>query len=331
MCKPEVKTHTMNWLAKEGRPAVIAAPLEGISDEFWRDLAIRYGADVTCSEMISAQALVRNIERSFEKLQWLDRQFPVVTQLFGNDPEAMAEAAEICVARGAAAIDINLGCPVKKIVKNGWGSMLMREPEKIRNIVRAIRSRIEIPLWIKMRLGWDKDSMNYLEIGSIAQEEGVDAVVLHGRTRSQAFTGEACWESVGKLKAALKIPVIGSGDVRSGDDALRRFKETECDGIMIGRAALGNPWIFCEILRALGVKEESPDLPKTDNRLDVVLEHLRWMTAKRGEERGVREMRKHLVWYSGGLSGVRHFRERVLDMSDKEGVIAEITRFFGEG
>ena len=318
------------WLFEKGRPALISAPLEGISDVFWRGLARKFGAGITYTEMVSSDALVREIPQAFDKLRGLKRQFPVVAQIFGRLPQTMARAAALCAARGAAAIDVNLGCPVPKIVKRGWGCALMKEPELVKTIIESIRASISIPLWIKMRLGWDATHRNYVEIANLAEQHGANAIVLHGRTRAERFAGKASWKAIAKLKASIGISVIGSGDIASGADAVARFEETNCDGLMIGRAALGNPWVFREARLALQQRSDDFVPPTHEERKCVLLDHLDWYVHKRGEIRGVKEMRKHFLWYSKGMPGAKRFRDSILQVSDIHVARKEIEKFFGQ-
>lgn len=322
-----MKTMDNSNLFTGERPRLIAAPLEGISDEFWRDSVIRYGCEIVYTEMVSADATVRLIPKILEQLTCVKRQNPAVIQLFGRGPETMGEAAAICERFSPVAIDVNLGCPVPKIVKNGWGSALMKEPEMIRKIVRNIKSRTSTQLWLKMRLGWDVKTINYLQIAKMAEDEGVDVLALHARTRSQRFIGEADWDSIRQLKESVRIPVIGNGDIVCAGTAIKCCEQTGCDGVMIGRAALGSPWVFREILAALK-GEPIPAEPSLEERRDLVLQHLEWMVQQRGEEKGVREMRKHINWYTKNISGCKRFREKIYQLGEREKVEHEINRFF---
>lgn len=315
------------WLFAQGRPALLAAPLEGISDRFWRHLAFRHGCSAAYSEMLSSEALVRRIRQSWDKLQDVSDQFPVAVQLFGKDPSSLADAAVLCQDTGAAAVDINMGCPVPKVVRHSKGAGLMREPTLVAEILRLLRSRITIPLWIKIRLGWDDNTRNYLEIGRIAESEGVDAIALHGRTRAQGFSGTSNWDAVGELKSNVRIPVFGSGDVDGGAQALARFQQSDCDGILIGRGALGNPWIFAQARAALQGISEDACHPTLEERCATMVEHVRWMVERYGEEKGVRDIRKHIGWYVRGFPGNKHFRERFYRCSTMDAAIKEIGFF----
>ncbi|HNT34230.1 MAG TPA: tRNA dihydrouridine synthase DusB [bacterium] len=316
---------TQEWLFAKGRPALLSAPLEGISDVFWRSLAFRFGCSAAYTEMLSAEALLRRIRQSWNKLEEVPKQFPVIVQIFGAEPASLADAAALCQDAGAAAVDINMGCPVPKIVSHGKGAALMREPALVRDILRAVRSRIAIALWIKIRLGWDDKSRNYLEIGRLAESEGVDAIALHGRTRTQKFTGLSDWEAVGSLKSQVGIPVFGSGDVDSGQKALEHFKKTDCDGILIGRGALGNPWIFAESEATLHGRAFSA--ASCEDRCAVMIEHVQWMVERFGLEKGLRDARKHIGWYVRGFPGNKQFREWFYQCTCVESAVEEIERF----
>jgi nifR3 family TIM-barrel protein len=229
-------------------------------------------------------------------------------QLFGDDPAVLANAAEL-VRDDGELLDINLGCPVNKVVRSGAGSALLREPLKVGRIVAAVRRASDLPLTVKIRSGWDQQSMNFLEVARIAVAEGADAVTLHPRPRSQGFSGHADWEQIGRLKAALSVPVIGSGDIFTADDAMAMLQTTGCDGVMIGRGGYGNPWLIRDILaRQQGIATTHP---AAGERLAVALRHLELFQESFGEAKTARDMRKHLCWYSRGLSGAAVFRTAV--------------------
>lgn len=287
---------------------VILAPMAGISDLPYRSIMKEFGAGLVFTEMVSANGLIRAGRRTRELLRSNPGERPLGIQLFGDDPAVLAAAAEL-VRDDGELLDINLGCPVNKVVRSGAGSALLREPLKIGRIVAAVRRASDLPLTVKIRSGWDQRTLNFLEVARIAVAEGADAVTLHPRPRSQGFSGHADWEQIGQLKSVLAVPVIGSGDIFSADDALAMLQATACDGVMIGRGGYGNPWLIRDILARQQGAETAP--PSADERLAVALRHLDLFQASFGEAKTARDMRKHLCWYSRGLSGAAAFRTAV--------------------
>lgn len=284
---------------------VILAPLAGISDLPYRLIMRRYGVGLAFTEMISANGLIRAGRNSEALLHRTAADHPLGVQIFGDDPQVLAKAAAQVEECGEL-IDLNLGCPVKKVVRSGAGSALMREPNQVARIVAAVRRAVRCPLTVKIRSGWDADSVNYLEIGRIVEAEGADALTLHPRTRSQGFTGKADWSQIRNLKQALQIPVIGSGDINTPGDARRMLQETGCDAIMLGRGCYGNPWLIENILA--GAETLQPQQPGPRQRLVAVRAHVDLFVSQFGDERAHREMRKHLCWYSRGLPGAAAYR-----------------------
>lgn len=289
---------------------VISAPMAGVTDRAYRILAREAGCGLVCTEMVSDQALLYGNPRTNIILNCQGEPGPLSVQIFGSNPEYVSQAAEIVEQRGADIIDINMGCPTPKIVRNGEGSALMRTPELAVKIVSAVISRVKVPVTVKMRKGWDDSSVNAVELAKMVEAVGVSAVTVHGRTRSQFYSGQADWSIIAGVKRSLSIPVIGNGDVRSPQDARRIMDETGCDGVMIGRASMGNPWIFRETVHFLDSGELLPP-PTIKERLDTALRHLDLLIAIKGEYIGVREMRKHAAWYLKGLRGAAKSRERV--------------------
>ncbi|WP_018085459.1 tRNA dihydrouridine synthase DusB [Desulfurispora thermophila] len=289
---------------------VVSAPMAGVTDRAFRLLARRAGAGLLYTEMVSDQALLYGSSRTDKILDMAGEPPPLSVQIFGSHPEYMAEAAAIVEARGATIIDINMGCPTPKIVKNGEGAALLRQPELAERIVRAVVRAVRVPVTVKMRIGWDDQHIVAVEFARMLQDAGASAVAVHGRTREQFYSGQADWQAIARVKRALSIPVIGNGDVRSPQDALAMLRETGCDAVMIGRASMGNPWIFRDTVHYLRTGEVLPP-PSWRERLEVALQHLYLLVESKGEYIGVREMRKHAAWYVRGLRGAARLREEL--------------------
>lgn len=306
---------------------IILAPMAGISDLPYRLIMKPAGAGLVFTEMVSAVGLVRakGRNRTFELLDSRPEERPLGVQLFGSDPDYLAQGARL-VANHADLIDLNLGCPVPKVTKGGGGSALLREPERIRRIVASIRGAWDGPLTVKIRSGWDAGQLNYLEIGRIAEEEGVDAITLHPRTRSQGFAGLSDWTHLRRLKEALTIPVIGSGDIYTAADGLRMLTETGCDAIMIGRGGYGNPWLLTEL--AARLQGEEWQAPTIAERAVIAHRHLNLSLEILGERRAIGEMRKHLCWYARGLSGAAGFRQAINRTEEIAALRSLIDAFF---
>lgn len=310
----------------EQNPLVLA-PMAGVTDLPFRIICREMGAGLVFSEMISSEALCRNHAATASMLQSDPRERPVAFQIFGGRPESMAKAARILSEAEIDIIDINMGCPVPKVIKSGAGSAILRDTALAQEIIAAVVESSSLPVTVKMRLGWDHKNLTVLHIAQSAETLGVAAVTIHGRTRSQGFGGNADWQMLRIVKESVSIPVIGNGDVCSGADAKRMMDETGCDGVMIGRACQGNPWIFRE---AKGLLETGimPNPPTLEERQSLMLRHLREMVKLLGETMGVREMRKHLSWYTKGLRDGAEFRTSVNYLSRVTEVKEEIKRFF---
>ena len=304
---------------------VFLAPMAGISSLPYRRIMKSFGAGLVYSEMISANGLIRDGQKTRLLLATHEDEAPLGIQLFGEDPAVMAAAAGM-VAHHGVLLDINLGCPVKKVIRSGAGSALLRDPERVRAILAAVRPVYPGPLTIKIRSGWEKATVNFLDIGRIAEDAGVDGVTLHPRSRCQGFSGQADWEQIGRLKTALQIPVFGSGDIFSAADGLNMLQQTGCDAIMIGRGAYGNPWLIRQILDRLQGKATSG--PTTAEIRRTVLRHLQLHEAQFGNRKTLLEMRKHLCWYARGLSGASHFRAAVQQAESLDQVRGLIDQYF---
>jgi len=306
---------------------LILAPLAGISDLPFRSIVRRFGCGLCYSEMVSADGIVRGQRKTLDILRSGPGDRPLVAQVFGSDPLVLAAAAAIIEERGLAdAVDINMGCPVKPVIRRGAGAALMREPERVRLIVREARRAVRIPLTVKIRSGWSPKEKNALEIARIAEGEGADAIAVHPRTASQGFSGRSDWSVIAEVKAALSIPVIGNGDVEAPEDASALLAQTGCDGIMIGRGTLGNPWIFRNALRHLA--GEGIELATLEEKRRVIGEHLEMSVGRYGEFSGVKNFRKHLFWYTRGLRGSAAFRKGAGTITGKDNVLAAVSAYF---
>lgn len=300
---------------------LLLAPMAGVTDLPYRLIMKSFGASLVFTEMISANGLFYGGGRTRELLRSRTAERPLAVQLFGADPQILAHAATQ-VAQDGEIIDLNLGCPVKKVVSTGAGSALLREPRKVAAVLSAVRRVSDLPMTVKIRSGWDSASVNFLEIGRIAQEEGVEAIILHPRTRAQGFSGKADWSHIRRLKQSLTIPVIGSGDIFYAQDALDMVAETGCDGVMIGRGSYGNPWLLANILRLQS--GETAREPSPAERHTVIRDHLELHLECFGHRRTLGEMRKHLSWYSKGLPGSSGFRAAVnstFDLNELRNVV----------
>jgi tRNA-dihydrouridine synthase B len=284
---------------------ILLAPMAGITDLPYRLIMRRYGVGLAFSEMISANGLIRAGRNTEALLLSTAEDHPLGIQLFGDDPQVLAAATARVEGRGEL-IDLNCGCPVKKVVRSGAGSALMRDPTRVARIVAAMRRATDCPFTVKLRSGWDNSSVNYLEIGRIAEAEGADALILHPRTRSQAFSGRADWSHIARLKQTVSVPVIGSGDIGSAEDAQAMLDETGCDGVMLGRGSYGNPWLIRSILASREGRPCPP--PDPQQRLEAVRSHFLLFVDHLGEHKALFDMRKHLCWYTRGLPKAAAFR-----------------------
>lgn len=283
------------------------APMASVADRAYREICREFGASYLCSEMVSAKGLCYGGEGSLELCEVADGQRPYAIQLFGEEPEFIARAVKIVNRFEPDIIDINMGCPVSKVVNPGGGSALMKTPALAAEIVRAAVSEANCPVTVKFRSGWDSENINAVEFAALMEKAGASAMTVHPRTRSQMYSGSADWSIIKKVKKAVSVPVFGSGDVRSGGDAERMYRETGCDLVTVARASNGRPWIFSEIKKFLETKEIIPE-PTLEEKLEVMKRHVGLIIRYKGEAQGIREARKNVAWYLKGVRGAAYFR-----------------------
>ena len=305
---------------------VFLSPMAGVTDLPFRLICKEKGCGMLYTEMINAKALCYDDENTKKMLKIEEQEHPIAVQIFGSDPEYMGKAAAIMNQYPNEILDINMGCPAPKVVKNGDGSALMRNPKLAAQVLSAVVKNSEKPVTLKIRKGWDDDSVNAVEIAKIAQECGISALAIHGRTREQFYSGKADWDIIAEIKQSIDIPVIGNGDVFEVEDAVNMLEKTKCDAIMIGRGAQGNPWIFKRINHYMKTGEILPE-PTLEEKITTAIKHMNLAVAEHGEYVAVREMRKHIGWYLKGLKNSAKYRDQINKITDYKEVISMLEEY----
>ncbi len=293
------------------------APMAGVADRAFRELCVEYGASYVVSEMVSSKGLTMSDRKSKELLLLSEKERPAAAQIFGSDPEIMAESAVKCLCYKPDAIDINMGCPAPKIAGNGGGAALSKDPELAERIMRAVKNAVDIPVTVKIRLGWDKNSVNCVEMAEQAERAGMSAVTVHGRTRQQMYAPPVDKKMIAEVKKSVGIPVIANGDIVDGLTAAEMLEETNCDFLMVGRGALGRPWVFSQINAYLEHGVILPE-PPISEQMRVMVKHVKRICEYKGERVGTREARKHAAWYIKGIRGAAQYRQKMVALESIE-------------
>ena len=317
----------MNIVQTAGKNGALLAPLAGISNLPFRLITRVQGCSLAYTEMISANGLVRKTAKTYEYLKTCADDRPLGVQIFGADPQIMADAAQIVADCGVDLIDINMGCPVRKVIKSGAGAILMKDPDLVARIVETVKKAVKIPVTAKIRSGWNRSSINAMEIARVVEGCGADAITVHARTADQGYSGHADWKIITDVKKSVKIPVIGNGDIRQPQDFVRMLKETSCDAVMVGRGALGNPWIFKGIVQALG-GQAMDYLPSLKQRQEMIENHWKMEADFLGIKLAGKSFRKHILWYTKGLDNSHRFREIAGKLKDEESMLRELNDYF---
>lgn len=317
----------MDLLAELKKNPFVLAPMAGITDSPFRSFMRDMGCGILISELISAHGIEHRGVRTLSLMHFTDRQRPVGLQIFGESAEVLVNAAKYVQSCGADFVDINLGCPVPKVVKKGAGSALLRNPVELRKILEDIKSAIEIPLTIKIRTGWDEKSLNAHEIVKAAYDAGVFWVAIHGRTRAQGYTGQADWDYIAEVKSRAPLPIIGNGDIHSAEQAITRLKTSGCDGVMIGRGCLKNPWIFAQAKRLHGGSAEKPipfDLPQALEKLSFHIE------SRQDARYSTLQMKKFVSWFSSGYPNSQSFRKELFSLTSSDQILGHARSYFSQ-
>lgn len=302
---------------------VFLSPMAGVTDLPFRLICKQKGCGMLYTEMINAKALCYNDENTKKMTKIEDEEHPIAIQIFGSEPEYMGRAAEILNSHSNEILDINMGCPAPKVIKNGDGSALMKNPKLAEEVMKSVVKNSTKPVTLKIRKGWDDNSINAVEIAKIAEQAGISALAIHGRTREQYYSGKADWDIIKEIKQSISIPVIGNGDVFEIEDAINLLEKTNCDAIMIGRGAQGNPWIFNRINHYMNTGEILPK-PTAQEKINTAIEHMKLAVEEHGEYVAVREMRKHIGWYIKGLKNSARYRDEINKLTDCESVIIKL-------
>jgi len=324
-----IKKQTLSIGPIELESPVILAPMSGVTDMPFRKLVKTFGAGLVVSEMIASQEMLRASEKTQKMATSCQDESPMAVQIAGTDPDIMAQAAKLNEDRGADIIDINMGCPVKKVVKSFAGSALMRNEELAGDIMQAVKEAVSVPVTVKMRLGWDDTSLNAVSLAQKAEKIGLSCITIHGRTREQMYSGNADWHAIAPIKQAVNIPVIGNGDLNTLEDVDQMLEQSDVDGVMIGRGAYGRPWFLRQVMNYLQTGEKTPP-PSLEEQRDILLQHYDAMLDHYGEHVGVRHARKHIGWYCKGLNGATDFRNLIMKMASPEEVRNLIRSFYDD-
>jgi len=316
-----------NDIKLEGR--VVLAPLAGVTDTSFRSICRSMGAAIVFTEMISADGLLQKNSRTLDYLFFRENERPIGFQLFGSVPNILTEAVEFIEQFQPDFIDLNFGCPVKKVVKRGAGAALLKDIDRLEEITREVVKHSSRPVLAKIRKGWDENHANAIEVAKILEQSGVQAITIHPRTQAQGYRGHSDWQTIGLLKKSVSVPIIGSGDVRSAEDARKMINDTGCDLVMIGRGSLGNPWIFRETNYLLETGKKLPP-PSLEEKLNIILSHLEDMIVIKGEKKGLQELRKHLGWYIKGLPNSAKIRAELFRLKNKNEIITCLTNYFDD-